>query len=328
MADQPTVLLTNAIHPDGAAILSPHVRLVTAPDTGADTLRRMAAEADGIIVRAKLPDDIVDHAPRLKGMVRHGVGLDFIPVEAATARGIAVANLPGSNTNAVAEHAIAALMHFRRPLHAIDAAMRRDGWNAARPLSDHFAELAGTTLGILGVGAIGSRIAQIARLGFGMRVLGTSRRKGHLPEGIAEVALDALFSESDAVVLSCALTDETRGIVSARLIARMRPHAVLINVSRGAVVDTAALLAALKGGKIGGAALDVFDTQPLPPGDPLFDLPNLLLTPHAAALTATSSRAMAIGAAEEMLRILRGERPRNLVNPDYAKMRRDYVPSP
>src|SRR5215210_2886447 len=109
MADLPAVLITNPMHPDGEAVLAPHARLVVAPDAGAETLRRLARDADGIIVRAKLPDDIVDHAPRLRGMVRHGVGLDFIPVEAATRRGIAVANLPGSNTQTVAEYFFSAL---------------------------------------------------------------------------------------------------------------------------------------------------------------------------------------------------------------------------
>src|SRR5882757_11429685 len=121
MPDKPIVLLTNPIHADGAALLAPHVKLLVAPDTKPETLRALAKDADGIIVRAKLPDDIVAHAPRLKGMVRHGVGLDFIPVAAATARGVAVANLPGSNTTAVAEYVLSALLHLRRPLYRLDS---------------------------------------------------------------------------------------------------------------------------------------------------------------------------------------------------------------
>lgn len=317
MPEKPVVLLTNAMHPDGEAILAPHVRLIVAPDAQPDTLRGWAAEADGIIVRAKLPDDIVDHAPRLKAIVRHGVGLDFIPVAAATARGIAVANLPGSNTNAVAEYVMSALMHLRRPLLRLDLRMRAEGWLAARAAADGLTELGPSTLGILGVGTIGRHIAGIARDGFGMKVLGTSRRKGSLPQGIAEVSLPELFERSDAIVVCCALTDETRVLVSRDLLGRMRPHSVLVNVSRGAVIDTPALIDALRSAKIAGAALDVFDVQPLPPDNALFDCPNLLLTPHTAGITATSSRAMAVGSAEEMLRILRGEAPLNLVNPAY-----------
>ena len=317
MSETPIVLLTNPMHADGEAILAPHVRLIVAPDARPETLRKWAAEAHGIIVRAKLPDDIVDHAPRLKGMVRHGVGLDFIPVAAATARGIAVANLPGSNTNAVAEYVMSALTHLRRPLYRLDARMRGEGWATARAVADSLTELNASTLGILGVGTIGRRIAGIARDGFGMTVLGTSRRKGSLPAGVEEVALADLFARSDAVVVCCALTDETRGLVNRDLLDRMQRHAVLVNVSRGAVIDTPALIEALRSGKIAGAALDVFDVQPLPANDALFDCPNLLLTPHTAGITATSSRAMAVGAAEEMLRILRGEQPLNLVNPGH-----------
>ncbi len=308
------VLLTNPIHPDGEAMLVGHARLIVAPDTAPDTLRRMAQEATGIIVRAKLPDDIAEHAPKLKGIVRHGVGLDFIPVSQATAKGIAVANLPGSNTNAVAEFVFSALLNLRRPHGRFDATLRAEGWGIARGLADATAEISAQTLGIVGVGAIGTRISQIASKGFGMRVIGNSRRSGNMPAGVEEVALDHLFAEADAVVLSCALTDETRGLVNARRLALMKPGAVLINVSRGAVVGTEALREVLEAGRIAGAALDVFDTQPLPEDDPLLSCPNLLLSPHVAAITATSMRAMSIGAAEEMRRILAGEPPLNFVN--------------
>jgi D-3-phosphoglycerate dehydrogenase len=312
------VLLTNPIHPDGEAILRDLAELVLAPDTQPDTLRRLAREATGIIVRAKLPNDIVDHAPKLKGMVRHGVGLDFIPVTQATSHGIAVANLPGSNTNAVAEFVFAALLNLRRPHARFDATLRGEGWETARARADTTAEIGPDTLGIVGVGAIGSRIAQIGVGGFGMRVIGASRRRGNLPAWVEEVELDQVFSEADAVVLCCALTDQTRGMVDARRLALMKPGAVLVNVSRGAVVQTDALRAALEEGCIAGAALDVFDTQPLPKGDPLLTCPNLLLSPHVAAITATSMRAMSVGAAEEMRRILSGERPLNLVNPEIS----------
>ena len=312
------VLLTNSIHPDGEAILRDYAELVVAPDTQPDTLRRLAHDATGIIVRAKLPDDIADHAPILKGMVRHGVGLDFIPVTQATSHGIAVANLPGSNTNAVAEFVFAALLNLRRPHARFDATLRGEGWGTARAGADATAEIGPDTLGIVGVGAIGSRIAQIGGGGFGMRVIGASRSRGNLPAGVEEVELDQVFSEADAVVLSCALTDQTRGMVDARRLALMKPGAVLVNVSRGAVVQTDALRAALEEGHIAGAALDVFDTQPLPEDDPLLTCPNLLLSPHVAAITATSMRAMSVGAAEEMRRILSGERPLNLVNPEIS----------
>lgn len=316
MAKPPLVLATNALHADGAALLAMHARIVVAPDTKDATLRELAREADGIIVRAKLPDDIFADAAHMKGVVRHGVGLDFIPVEAATARGIVVANLPGTNTQSVAEYVFAALMHLRRPLAAADAALRASGWNSARVLAEQSAEIGGTTLGILGVGAIGSRVATIARAGYGMRVLGVSRSKGRMPECVEEVTIERLFGESDAIVLSCALTPETKGIVDARLIGRMKPSAVLINVSRGGVIVTNSLLDALEEGRIAGAALDVHDAHPLTPDAAPLRSRNLLLTPHIAAITATSYRAMSIGAVTEMLRILAGEAPVNFVNPE------------
>lgn len=315
MAELPVVLATNPLHADGTALLERHARIVVAPDTKDATLRALARDADGIVVRAKLPDDIFADAPRMKGVVRHGVGLDFIPVEAATAKGIVVANLPGSNTQSVAEYVFASLMQLRRPLAAIDAAMRRDGWNAARPMAEASAEIGGSTIGIVGVGAIGKRIAAIAGAGYGMKVLGVSRRTGAMPAVVEEVTLERLFAESDAIVLSCALTPETKGLVGAALIARMKPSAVLINVSRGPVVITEALFAALDGKRIAGAALDVHDVHPLPPDAAAFGRPNLLLTPHIAAITATSSRVMSLGAAGEMVRILKGEDPINFVNP-------------
>jgi D-3-phosphoglycerate dehydrogenase len=168
-------------------------------------------------------------------------------------------------------------MHLRRPLQKLDHRLRGDGWGAARGAAVRLTELNGSALGILGVGTIGRRIAAIARDGFGMQLLGTSRRRGSLPPGIEEVALAELFARSDAVVVCCALTEETRGMVNRDLLGRMPSHAVLVNVSRGAVIE--------------------------------------LATPHTAGITATSSRAMAVGSAEEMLRILRGQAPLNLVNP-------------
>ena len=313
--DLPLVVLTNPIHAEAMALLAPHARVVSAGDTAPETLRALAAEAAGLIVRAQLPDDILDHAPRLRGIVRHGVGLDFVPLAAATARGIPVANLPGSNTGAVAEYVFAALFHLRRRLGPLDRTLREAGWLSAKSQASDLGEIGGTTIGILGLGGIGRRVAAIARHGFGMRVLGHSR-SARDPDGLIEaVDRETLFARSDAVVVACPLTPETRGLVDADLIGRMRPDAVLINVARGPIVRDDALAAALRAGTLGGAALDVFGVQPLPPDHPYFGCPNLLLTPHVAGTSANSLRVMGLGAAEEMIRILRGEPPRNLVNP-------------
>lgn len=327
MSPRPVVLATNAIHPRGHALLAAHAEVVVAPEASAETLRALARDADGILVRAQLPDDICEHAPRLKAIVRHGVGLDFIPVEQATRHGVAVANLPGSNSQAVAEYCIAQMLNLRRPLARTDAAVRAEGWEPARERASAFGELGGSTLGILGVGAIGSRLAALAGA-FGMQVLGTSRRTGQPRPGIEEVTLDALFERSHAIVLACALTPQTRGLVDARRIASMRRDAVLINVSRGAVIDTAALADALERGRIAGAALDVYDRHPLPADDRLLRCPNLLLSPHVAGITATTYAAMSEAAAASMLALLAGGEPASLVNPDYRRFRDGCSPGP
>ncbi len=315
MTTRPRILLTNPIHPDLLPVLEARCEVVTAPDTGAATLARLVADVDGLIVRAHLPPNIFDQAPRLRFVVRHGVGLDMIPVPAATARGIVVANLPGSNSAAVVEYCFGALLHLRRNLAGIDGRLRRDGWAAARPMADGGTELGRTVLGIVGVGEIGRRLAGAAQ-GLGMRVLGLTRRPDSLPPGVEAADKATLFAQADAVVLCCPLNDQTRGLVDAATLATMKPTAVLVNVSRGPVVETEALLAALRAGRLAGAALDVHDRQPLAADEPVFEAPNLLLTPHVAGITATSMRGMSEGAVATLLALLDGERPANIVNPE------------
>ncbi|CAM4099678.1 NAD(P)-dependent oxidoreductase [Bordetella muralis] len=314
MTAKPRVLLTNPIHPDIQPKLAAQVDLIVAPDTSADTLRRYVADVHGLVVRTQLPADIFDHAPHLRAVVRHGVGLDMIPMDAANQHRIPVANVPGSNTSAVVEYCLAAMLNLRRPLAAIDAELRHAGWSAARPLADHTAELDGMTCGIVGVGAIGSRLAQAAA-GLGMSVLGLTRRPESLPPGVQPATREALFANADIIVLCCPLTDETRGLANADMINSMKPGAILINVSRGPVVQTAALLDALRRGHLGGAALDVHDIQPLPADSPALDAPNLLLTPHIAGITDSSMRRMSEGAIANLLALLRGDVAPNIVNP-------------
>ena len=149
-----------------------------------------------------------------------------------------------------------------------------------------------------------------------MRVIGLSRRPSNLPQGVGAVDKATLFTTADIVVLCCPLNDQTRGLVDAATLALMKPDAVLINVSRGPVVDTAALLDALRAGRLGGAALDVHDKQPLTGDESAFDCPNLLLTPHVAGITNTSMAGMSRGTVDTLLALLRGEQPANVVNPE------------
>lgn len=314
------IVLTSAIHPHWHTVLAQQAKVVLAPDSAPATLAHLVHDADGLIVRNPLSPDLFEHAPRLRAVVRHGVGLDMIPVEAATARGIPVANLPGANTTAVVEYALAAMLHLRRGLVAMDATLRRTGWADARVRADHSQELAGSVCGIVGVGAIGSRLALLAQ-GLGMRVLGLTRRAQNLPTGMTAVDRATLFAESDVVVLCCPLNAQTRGMVTAELLAQMRPGACLINVARGPVVDTAAVVDALRHGRLGGAALDVHEHQPLQGSEAVFDCPNLLLTPHVAGVTAPSMRDMSERAVHTLMALLRGEQPTNLVNPEVFAFR-------
>jgi D-3-phosphoglycerate dehydrogenase len=320
MNSKPIVVLTSAIHPDEQARLAQTAQVRVAPDARPDTLKAALEGADGLIVRNVLPVDIFEHASRLKGVVRHGVGLDMIPVEQASRHGIVVANIPGSNTASVVEYCLAAMLHLRRRLASVDGMLREQGWAPARAYGEGGDELAGAVLGIVGVGAIGSRLAALAQA-LDMRVLGLTRRPQALPPGVRAADKATLMREADVIVLACPLNEETRGMIDARALSQAKPHALVINVARGPVIDTAALLAALRENRLGGAALDVHDVQPIPPDAPVFSHPRLLLTPHMAGTTTASLRRMSQGAVDEILRILRGEAPLNWVNRDLSVRR-------
>ena len=318
MNAKPRVLLTNDIHPLLRPVLEAHCEVILAPDATPATIARLVVDVDGLIVRAQLAPDVFDHAAKLRAVVRHGVGLDMIPVAAATARGIPVANLPGSNTAAVVEYCVAVMLHFRRGLAGIDARLRSGGWAAARPIADGDIELSRSVCGIVGVGAVGAQLAGAAA-GLGMRVIGMTRRPESLPAHVQAVSKRELFQQADVLVLCCPLNAQTRGIVDAETVAMMKPGAILINVSRGPVIDTAAVVNALRQGRLAGAAMDVHDRQPLTGQEPIFDCPNLLLTPHVAGITATSLLGMSQGAVDTLLALLRGARPANVVNPEVFK---------
>lgn len=314
-ARRPVVLLTGSMAETALARISAVADVQQAPDTRPDTLRAAVCNADVLVVRTVLPPDIFEHATRLRGVVRQGVGLDMIPMGAADAHGLPVANVPGSNRHAVAEHVLACIGELQRHIAGMDRALREQGWAASRVLADPGRELHGQTIGIVGLGSVGLRLAEICHHGYAMRVLGHQRRLDALP-GFAEgMPLDELLTRSDVVALCCPLTAETHHLLDARRLALMRPTALLVNVARGAVIDESALVDVLRERRIAGAALDVFAEQPLAPSHPLLQLDNVLLTPHVAGLTVESMARMSEGAADEVLRLLAGERPLNLVNP-------------
>lgn len=309
------VLLTNPIHPDAQARLADAVELVLAPDTSGATLKALAADCDAIMVRSHLPADIFEHAPRLKFVLRHGVGLDMVPMAAATKKGIAVANLPGSNTQAVVEYALAAMFALRRNVVGMNEVLRRDGWHAAKPLSNDCVEIGGNTLGVVGYGSIGQRMAKFAQA-LGMKVVTHTRRPETVATPSVAVDLAALLCMSDFIVLACPHNEQTHHLLDANAFTLTKPSALLINVARGPVVDTRALVDALKRGRLAGAALDVHENNPLTGQEEIFDCPNVLLTPHLAGNTQTSLSKMSQWAVDTLLALLAGERPENVVNPE------------
>lgn len=318
---RPRVLLTNGMDAGVAATLQPQFELRQATGTDAATLIRAARDAHYIVVRAPLPPALFDSAPQLRAVVRHGAGLDMIPVDAASRHGVAVANVPAANALSVAEYAVAQMLALARHLPAITSTLHQGSWHAARALADQASELRGKTVVIVGMGAIGQALAQICGLGFGMQVVGVRRTPAAVAGGAAagaprQLPLDAALPLADYLVLACPLTEATRGLIDADRLARLRRGARLVNVARGPVVDEAALVAALQAGQLAGAALDVFSTQPLPADSALRSLPQVLLTPHLAGITEESMARMSRGVADQLLQMLHGELPQHLVNTD------------
>jgi D-3-phosphoglycerate dehydrogenase len=316
------VLIVDPIAKGGEDLLSSRgAEVVRAPDSAPDTIRRLAAECDGLITRSKLPDDLFAAAPRLRAVAIHGTGTDLAPVADATVRGIPVSNIPGGNAQSVAEYCVMGMLMLARNTQKIISSLKTETWDGARALGAGTHEIAGLTAGLIGVGEIGRRVAKICRDGFGMRVLGNRRNMGQLPPQAEPASLEKVFAESDFVVVSCPLTSETRHLVNAKTLAQMKPTAWLVNVGRGPVVDEQALVAALRAKKIAGVMLDVYEHYRLEPGHPLLSLDNAVLTPHLAGMTVESRARMSVAAAEEVLRMLAGEAPKNFVNPEAKNAR-------
>jgi D-3-phosphoglycerate dehydrogenase / 2-oxoglutarate reductase len=323
----PDILSTNVLHPQVAAKLETLGSLRFASGYDPDTLLREGRDADLIIVRAPLPPALFEQAPRLRAAIRHGAGLDMIPMAAATRAGVIVANTPGANARTVAEYVFFAAMTLLRRFRIVDRDLRTDGWNAARRHADLTRDLDGLTLGIVGFGNIGRQVHAIARHGYGLDVLIHSRSPRDIPADAEFVGLDQLAARCDVMVLCCPLTDETRGMVDARVLGAMKPDALVINISRGPVIDDDAMLAALRAGRIGGAALDVFARQPLPADHPYLGFDNVMITPHMSGITEGSMRRMGMAAAEEAARVLRGELPENFCNPEALPTHRRRFPA-
>ncbi|TAW59741.1 dehydrogenase (plasmid) [Rhizobium ruizarguesonis] len=301
------------------------LRVASAPDP--ETLLREGRGAGIVVVRAPIPPAFFEDAPALRAAIRHGAGLDMVPLDAATRAGVLVANVPGANASTVAEHVFLVTLALLRRFRAMDRELRQSGWAAGRAQSDTAVDLAGRIIGIVGMGNVGKAIFQIAKFGFGLEVVATSRSPESVPDGARFLTIDELVATADIVVLCCPLTPETTGLLNAGRIGRLKPAAILVNVSRGPVIDDAALIEALRDGRIGGAALDVFATQPLPLDHPYFGFDNVIVTPHLAGLTEESMMRMGTGAASEALRVIKGDLPVNLRNPEVVEHYRRRFPA-
>ena len=310
------VLVTDPIDPAGIALLAQSAEVVRPPDTRPETLRALGREADAVITRSRLPDDLFEAAPRIRAVMIHGTGTDLVNRAAANERGVMVANIPGGNAQSVAEYCLFAIMLLARNFPAIDKSLRSEAWDTARALDNPAIEVEKKTLGIVGLGHIGKRLAKMCMGGLSMRVLGNQRRLDALPDGVEAATLDKLLAESDFVVLACPLTPQTHHLMNAKRLAAMKKSAFLINVGRGPVIDEAALVEALRNRTIAGAMLDVYEHYRLEPGHPLLSLPNAVLTPHLAGSTRESRERVGRIAAEETLRMLAGQPPLSFVNPE------------
>lgn len=247
--------------------------------TSPEEVEDFAKEADLIWFCGPNPGltgDVLRRLPKCRGIFRSGSGLDSLPLAAAQELGIEVLNTPESIAECVAEHAVSLLFALIRRIPHFDRSIRDGKWGGTNGMDWHISR---RTLGLVGYGRIARHVEQMVS-GFQMRVL------HYDPFVPGSIKLDELLKLSDYVSLHCPLTDETRGLIDARRLALMKPNALLVNTSRGPVVDEAALLEALRNKSIGGAALDVFCEEPLPPNHPFLDLDNVVLTPHIAAFSA------------------------------------------
>lgn len=285
----------------------------------ADELRQAAANVDGLLTMLtdRVDGDLLDAASKLRVVSNYAVGYDNIDVPAATARGIPVGNTPGVLTEATADLTFALLMAAARRLSESEAYVNNGEWRTWHPTTLLGRDVSGATLGIVGLGRIGQAVARRAA-GFGMRIVyhGGSDAEAAERLNAQAVSLDELLRESDYVSLHAPLTHETRGMIGMTQLKRMKPTGILINTARGGLVETDALVQALKDGQIAAAALDVTDPEPLPADHPLVGLANCLVVPHIGSATHTARERMAEIAARNLLAGLRGERLPHVVNPE------------
>ena len=313
------ILITDIAWPDleieKEVLAAVEGEVMVAGDGTAEEIIALAPQADAILTCWKdVPAEALDIAPNCRVVSRYGIGLDNIPIGRATELGMLVTNVPDFCLEEVSDHVMALLLATARQLLPLARTPERSGWTRETPRP--IPRIKGQTLGLIGFGNIARALVSKA-LGFGLRVMAyTPRlRPEDAPQGV-EVTNDlaTLLAASDYVSIHCPLTEETAHLIDDAALAQMKPNSLLINTSRGGVIDERALVRALKEGRIAGAALDVTDPEP-PSGDnPLFSLENVIVTPHAAFYSVAATAELARKAAENVVTVLRGEVPKTLVN--------------
>lgn len=264
---------------------------------------------DAIMVRqGKINADVINASPALKVIVKHGVGVDNVDIAAASARNVPVLRSMGSNALAVAEHTISLALALLKQLGPLDHAIKAGGWPKPSFIGR---DIAGSAIGLIGFGSIGRETGRLAKaLGMRVIVFDPMSPQAVQQSGFTVAAdLDELLTTCDIVSLHCPLTNETRKLIDAGRLSQMKPNALLINTARGGIIDEQALYDALRENRLGGAALDSFDTEPPPADSPLWTLDNLIVTPHIAGVTQGSAIQMAETAANHIISVLNGNPP-------------------
>mgnify|MGYP000972407067 CR=1 FL=1 len=311
------IVVVQPIHSQGMKILSEAGEVIIPQNTSYHEISKVGRDAKALVVRlTNVSAELMDALPSLKVIGRNGVGVDNIDVKAASARKIMVVNTPGTNSNSVAEYVISAFMFLMKRLGSLDAHIRQGDW-LYRDKCRGF-DVEGKTIGIVGMGLIGSKLLKKCKTGLGMRTLVydpyLSAEQIQQSGAEACASLDLLLRQSDVVSIHVPLSQTTRGLFNKEVLSLMKKGAILVNASRGGIVDEEALVSLLQSGYLGGAALDVFEKEPPEIKSPIWECPNLLATPHISGMTEDAVISTAEAMCRDVAAVLRGDKPTNLYN--------------
>ena len=324
---RPTIAVADPIHAAGLARLRSSYDVAFLPEIAApDAKAKAIAASDAIVVRVfKIDETLLGGAPKLKLIAKHGSGVDNIDIPACSKHSVLVCNTPGgANSSSVAEGAVTLMLSVLRQVRAMDACVREGRFNERWRLSLH--ELWGKTVGLVGLGQIARVAARICGAGFNAKVLGYDP---FVPAadmeklGVTKVErLTDMVAQCDIVSVHVPLSKQTQHLINAEVLAAMQPHAIIVNTSRGGLIDERALVKALQDKRIAGAGLDVFEEEPPAIDNPLFKMDNVVLSPHVAGVTVDALKGMAMSVADVIDNVFAGRRPPTLLNADLWERRK------